>query len=85
MTPNAVWIPPSATAFSCLCEACLDLARDEGMLFSDAIRTASVRGELATDADVGFVRCTAGHELVVRRVDRPPSLARHDTRQLQIT
>jgi hypothetical protein len=82
---STVWIPPSATAFSCLCEACLDCARDDGALFSDAIRTASVRGELATDADVGFVRCAAGHELVVRRVDRPPTLAHRDTRQLQIT
>jgi hypothetical protein len=81
----AVWIPPSATSFSCLCERCLDLARAEGELFSDAIRRASVRGRLPTETDVGFVRCGAGHELVVRRVDRPPALARHDERQLQIS
>ena len=82
---HAVWIPPSATSFSCLCEPCLDLARDHGELFSEAIRKASVRGRLATDTDVGFVRCSAGHELVVRRVDRPPSLNRQDARQLSIS
>jgi hypothetical protein len=50
----------------------------------EAVRTASVRGRLPTDSDVGFVHCAAGHELVVRRVDRPPSLARHDRRQLEL-
>jgi hypothetical protein len=82
---RAVWIPPSATAFSCLCESCLDLAREGGELFSEAIRKASVRGRLATDTDVGFVRCSAGHELVVRRGDRPPSLPSRDERQLSIS
>jgi len=81
---NSVWIPPSATSFSCLCEACLDIARSEGTLFAEAIRIASVRGRLATESDVGFVRCAAGHELVVRRVDRPPSLVHEDERQLRL-
>jgi hypothetical protein len=85
MTANTVWIPPSATAFACLCEACLDHTREQGLLFSDAIQQATVRGSLATDSDVGYVRCPAGHELVVRRVERPPSLAHRDERQLQIS
>ena len=85
MTTNAVWIPPSATAFSCLCEACLESARERGVLFSDAIQQASVRGSLATDSDVGYVRCPAGHELVVRRVERPAGLAHRDERQLSIS
>ena len=71
--------------FSCLCEYCLDVARGEGGSFLAAVRAASVRGRLPTETDVGFIHCSAGHELVVRRVDRPATLARPDTRQLQLT
>jgi hypothetical protein len=81
---TTVWVLPSATAFSCLCEPCLDGARDAGLLFSDALTTASVRGSLAVEADVTVVRCAAGHEIVLRRIERPPGLPRHDDRQLQI-
>jgi hypothetical protein len=81
---NTVWVPPSATSFSCLCEACLELARDAGESFLEAVRRASVRGRLPTETDVGFVRCSAGHEVVVRRVDRPPSITQRDPRQLQL-
>jgi hypothetical protein len=79
---NSVWVPPSATSFSCLCEECLELARNDGRSFVDAVRIASVRGRLPTDTDVGFVLCAAGHEVVVRRVSTP--LDRRDGRQLQI-
>ena len=82
--PNSVWVPPSATTFSCLCEACLELARGDGRSFAEAVRSASVRGRLPTETDVGFVHCSAGHEVVVRRVDNPAPLRRRDTRQLQI-
>jgi hypothetical protein len=82
---NSVWVRPSATTFSCLCESCLEIARAEGISFVEAIRTASVRGRLPADTDVGFVRCAAGHEVVVRRVDRPAPLTRRDVRQLQLT
>ena len=82
---NGVWISPSATDFSCLCECCLDVARGEGGSFLAAVRAASVRGRMATETDVGFIHCAAGHELVVRRVDRPTTLARPNTRQLQLT
>jgi len=82
--PSPVWIPPSATSFSCLCEACLETARTEGTLFAEAIRIASVRGHLPTDSDIGFVACAAGHELVVRRIDRPPGLVHEDERQLRL-
>ena len=81
---NSVWVPPSATSFSCLCEACLELARRDGRSFVDAVRIASVRGQLATDTDVGFAQCAAGHEVVVRRMSTPVPLARRDNRQLQI-
>jgi hypothetical protein len=81
---NSVWVAPSATSYSCLCETCLELARNRSLSFLEAVRGASVRGHLPADTDVGFVRCAAGHELVVRRIDTPPTLGRRDARQLQI-
>ncbi len=81
---NTLWIAPSATQFACLCERCLDGPQAPGAHFLDAVRIASVRGELALETDVAFVRCRAGHEVVVRRNDPPAALARHDSRQLQI-
>jgi hypothetical protein len=82
---NTVWIAPGAAQFSCLCERCLDGSHGRGAAFLDAVRLASVRGELAPDADLAFVKCQFGHEVVVRRIDRPPALAsRPDGRQLQL-
>jgi hypothetical protein len=81
---TVVWLSPSATAFSCLCEPCLEAARLSGALFADALSSASVRGSVAPDAAVAVVRCGAGHEIVLRRVERPPALDRPDDRQLQI-
>jgi hypothetical protein len=81
---TVVWLSPAATAFSCLCEPCLEGARVSGALFADALARASVRGSVAPDAAVTVVRCHAGHELVLRRVERPPALERPDGRQLQI-
>ena len=84
MKANAVWVAPGATSFSCLCERCLDDVHGRGS-FLDAVRIANVRGSLAPDADVAFVRCRSGHELTIRRIDRPPRLNhRPDTRQLQL-
>jgi hypothetical protein len=81
---TTVWLSPSATAFSCLCEPCLEAARLSGALFAHALSTASVRGSVAPDAVVTVVRCDLGHEIVLRRVERPPALERPDDRQLQI-
>jgi hypothetical protein len=83
-TQTTVWLSPSAVAFSCLCEPCLDAARLSGALFADALSSASVRGSVTPDAAVTVVRCEAGHDLVLRRVERPPALDRPDDRQLQI-
>jgi hypothetical protein len=80
---NTVWISPGATRFSCLCERCLE-ERADASSFLDAVRVASVRGELAREAQVAFARCSSGHEVIVRRIDRPPGLAPHDARQMQI-
>jgi hypothetical protein len=81
---TTVWLSPSATAFSCLCEPCLEAARLSGALFADALSSASVRGSVAPESAVTVVHCDAGHDLVLRRVERPPALARPDDRQLQI-
>ena len=81
---NVVWLSPSATEFSCLCEACLESARARGSSFGDAVHDASVRGSVEPDAAIAFARCRAGHNLVLRRVERPPALARADERQLQL-
>jgi hypothetical protein len=80
---TTVWINPSATSFSCLCETCLEEARTRGMLFADALMLASVRGELSADVETTSRRCSAGHELVLRRGERPPSLS-HNGGQLQL-
>jgi hypothetical protein len=82
---TTVWIAPSATSYACLCEECLEHARRDGMLFADALMHASVRGALGAEVAVATVRCTAGHELVLRRIERPAGLARHDEKQLQLT
>lgn len=81
---TTVWITPSATVFSCLCEPCLEAARKAGALFSDALATASVRGSIPADADAAMAHCAFGHVIVLRRITRPPTLQRHDERQLQI-
>jgi hypothetical protein len=82
---TTVWISPSATSFSCLCEPCLEAARRSGLLFAEALMTASVRGSIAVTAEVSSRRCAAGHEIVLRRVERPATLPRHDERQLALT
>jgi hypothetical protein len=81
---NTVWISPSATSFSCLCEPCLETARMSGALFSDALAAASVRGPIAREIAFIFVSCAAGHEILLRRTLRPESLPQHDDRQLQL-
>ena len=80
---TTVWLSPSARSFSCLCEVCLEQARTAGMLFADALMLASVRGNVGAHVDVTSRRCAAGHEIVLRRGERPPSLVPNDG-QLQI-
>ena len=81
---NVVWLAPSATSFSCLCETCLDAARAGGGSFLDAVRVARVRGAVAAESDVTFARCSFGHEVVLRRIERPPQLARSIEGQLEL-
>ena len=81
---TTVWLSPSATSFSCLCEVCLEQARTSGMLFADALMLATVRGSIGAEADVSSRRCPAGHEILLRRVELPPSLHHRDERQLEL-
>lgn len=84
MSATTVWISPSASSFSCLCEVCLEAARTSGALFFDAMQAASVRGAVAPGVETTSVRCRNGHELTLRRSSRPPALDRPDDRQLQL-
>jgi hypothetical protein len=62
----------------------MERVRQEGLLFSEALMVSSVRGSIAADTDVALARCASGHEITLRRVERPPGLTRPDDRQLQI-
>ena len=84
MSASVVWLTPSATSFSCLCEPCLEAARARGTPFVEAVRAASVRGTVAPETNLSFAQCAAGHEVVLRRVERPPRLAPSNERQLQL-
>jgi hypothetical protein len=84
MTTTTVWVAPGAATYSCLCEGCLEGARLDGRTLFEAIHGASVRGTIATGTDLAFARCGADHEIVIRRVERPPGLERPDERQLQL-
>ncbi len=83
--PNTVWLSPGATSFSCLCEECVETARDARLSFHDTVRHAIVRGPISAAAVFLTVRCPrGGHEVVLRRVERPATLAQPDPRQLQL-
>jgi len=81
---TTVWVSPGATAYSCLCEHCLERARLDGRSLFDALHTSSVRGSIAAASDVAFAHCAAGHEIVIRRVEPPASLVPHDQGQLEL-
>lgn len=77
-TKTLVSIALGATAFSCLCEPCLERAGESESSLREALGPAVVHGTLAADADVGFFRCRLGHELVVRRAARAPTRSGSD-------
>ena len=74
---TTVWLSPSATSFSCLCEPCLETARVVGRALRR--RALRARASAATVAPRGGGdrrrAARAGHEIVLRRVERPPALA----------
>ena len=76
---NSASVPPSANQRS---RASARRARSapasDGRSFLEAVRGASVRGHIPRETDVGLFAGEAGHEVVVRRVDRPAPLTRVD-------
>jgi hypothetical protein len=84
MRANVVWLAPSATSFSCLCETCLEEGRAQGRSFLETLRAASVRGTVARESNLAFAYCASGHRFVLRRVERPARLAQTNERQLQL-
>jgi hypothetical protein len=81
---NVVWLSPSATTFSCLCEECLDAAYAAHVSFAEAVQSALLRGRVALEVEFVRVHCPVRHEIVLRRIQRPESLTRRDERQLQL-
>jgi len=84
VTASTVWVAPSATAYSCLCEECLDAASESGVSFDIALRVASVRGTLPDASALARAQCATGHELVIRRIEWPDGLSRRDPNQLEL-
>jgi hypothetical protein len=84
MSGSTVWVSPSATTYSCVCEECLEGTRGRSMSFLEAVRLANVRGSIAIETDVAFAHCAAGHEIVLRRGAGLPQSRGPDSRQLQL-
>jgi hypothetical protein len=65
---QVIWIPPRATAFTAVCEICLE---DEHS--TEAFLCARVSGALRLDASHGSCTCARGHTIRIERAD--PALA----------
>ncbi len=62
---QVIRISPRATAFTAVCEHCLE---DEQS--TEAYLSASVSGLLRLDAHHGWCMCSRGHEIRVERAER---------------
>jgi hypothetical protein len=63
---QVIWIPPRATAFTAVCDQCLDAKRNS----AEGYLSAGVSGSLRLDAPHGWCRCPSGHEIRVERAHR---------------
>jgi hypothetical protein len=63
MHEQTIWLPPRATAFTELCEACEE--QHPAMAGSPS---ATVSGSLRLDADGGWASCSRGHVVRVLRM-----------------
>ena len=52
--------------------------------FSTPSEQRACTGPSGLDADVVSARCASGHEVIVRRGERPPNLARRNAHQLEL-
>ena len=65
---QTIWLPPRATAFTAVCDACL--ANTEAL---DGYVGVTVAGSLRLEDQYGWATCRRGHRIRVRRVE--PDLA----------
>lgn len=63
MQEQTIWIPPRATGFTELCEACEDEHPE-----LDGYAGATISGTLRLEADGGWVTCARGHTVRVLRM-----------------
>ena len=61
---QVIWIAPRATAFTAVCDQCLE---EESS--AEAFLDASVSGAMHLDARHGWCTCRRGHEIRVQRAD----------------
>jgi hypothetical protein len=62
---QVVWIGPKATAFTALCDHCL-----QGEHSAEAFMSARVSALMRIDARHGWCTCARGHEIRIERADR---------------
>ena len=62
---QVIWISPKATAFTAVCDQCLD---DEHS--TEAFLNARVSRALRIDAQHGRCSCRRGHEIRIERAER---------------
>jgi hypothetical protein len=64
MHEQTIWLPPRATAFTEICEAC-----EEESPVATGCSHAVVSGALRLDAAHGWATCPRGHEIRVLRMN----------------
>ena len=64
MHEQTIWLPPRATAFTEICEAC-----EEESPVAAGCSHAGVRGVLRLDVAHGWATCARGHEIRVLRMN----------------
>jgi hypothetical protein len=69
LTEQTLYLPPRATSFRAVCEACLD-----EQLPSRGYLGSTVEGALRLEATEGNVECPRGHRIRVVRATPDPSL-----------
>jgi hypothetical protein len=61
MEEQTIWLAPRATAFTEVCDACVEEHGDEWQL-------STISGALRLDRDHGWATCSRGHTLRVQRM-----------------
>ena len=65
MHEQTIWLPPRATSFTEICEACEEEHPADG-----AFGHATVSGQLRLEDDHGWATCRRGHTMRVLRMGR---------------